>query len=108
MGASREGKTVPPAPTACQLAPNLVLRRELCQVNHKKLFQICRDERLAVRKSGWRKRALGSRAPMLLPQPENQRWSLDFELDALSDSRWFRIFTFVDAFTCKWLAARGG
>ena len=45
---------------------------------------------------------------MLLPQPENQSWSLDFELDALSDSRWFRIFTFVDAFTCKWLAARGG
>ena len=85
-----------------------MLRREGCQVNHKKLFQIYRHSRLTVRNRGGRDQALGSRAPMLLPQPENQSWSLDFELDALSDSRWFRIFTFVDAFTCKWLAARGG
>ena len=37
-------------------------------VNHKKLFRLYREERLMVRKRGGRKRALGTRAPMPLPQ----------------------------------------
>jgi hypothetical protein len=39
-------------------------------------------QRLIVRKRGGRKRALGTRAPMALPQGLNQRWSLDFMSDA--------------------------
>jgi putative transposase len=31
-----------------------------------------------VRRRGRRKRALGTRAPILLPRAINQRWSLDF------------------------------
>ena len=31
-----------------------------------------------VRRRGGRKRALGTRAPMLVPQWPNDRWSLDF------------------------------
>lgn len=83
---------------------HLLLKREGCQVNHKKLFRIYRDERLTVRKRGGRKRALGTRAPMLLPQSKNQRWSLDFVSDALSDGRRFRIFAVVDDFTRECLA----
>jgi len=37
------------------------------------------------RERGGRKRALGTRAPMLLPERINQRWSLDFIVDTLSD-----------------------
>ena len=37
-----------------------------------------REERLQVRRRGGRKRALGTRAPMTMPQGPNQRWSLDF------------------------------
>ena len=83
---------------------HLLLKREGCQVNHKKLFRIYGQERLTVRKRGGRKRALGTRAPMLLPQSKNQRWSLDFVSDALSDGRRFRIFAVFDDFTRECLA----
>src|SRR5205807_6007992 len=56
------------------------------------------------RRRGGRKRALGTRAPLLLPQGPNQRWSLDFLSDALSDGRRFRILAIVDDFTRECLA----
>jgi putative transposase len=37
-------------------------------VNHKKLFRLYREERLAVRRRSGRKRTLGTRRPMTLPQ----------------------------------------
>ena len=43
-----------------------------------------REERLTVRKRGGRKRALGTRAPMAIPQDRNLRWSLDFVADTLA------------------------
>jgi putative transposase len=52
-----------------------------------------------VRRRGGRKRALGTRAPMTIPQGPNQRWSLDFVSDALADSRRFRILAVVDDFS---------
>jgi putative transposase len=42
-------------------------------MNHKKLRRLYREERLQVRRRGGRKRALGTRAPMVLPQSPNQR-----------------------------------
>lgn len=77
----------------------LLLRREGTVVNHKKLRRIYREERLQVRRRGGRKRALGTRAPLALPQGPNQRWSLDFVSDTLTDSRRFRMLTVVDDFT---------
>jgi len=73
-------------------------------VNHKKLRRLYAAERLQVRRRGGRKRALGTRAPLLLPQGPNQRWSLDFLSDALSDGRRFRILAIVDDFTRECLA----
>jgi putative transposase len=52
-----------------------------------------------VRKRGGRKRALGTRAPMAIPQGRNQRWSLDFVTDTPLSGRRFRILTLVDDFT---------
>ena len=77
----------------------LLLGREGIRLNHKKLYRLYREERLMVRKRGGRKRALGTRAPMALPQGLNQRWSLDFVSDALANSRRFRILAIVDDFT---------
>ena len=37
-------------------------------MNLKKLYRLYKEERLAVRKRGGRKRALGSRTPMVIPQ----------------------------------------
>lgn len=82
----------------------LLLGREGIVLNHKKLYRLYREERLTVRKRGGRKRALGTRAPMVLPQGSNQRWSLDFVSDALADSRRFRILAIVDDFTRECLA----
>jgi len=59
----------------------LLLEREGIRMNHKKLRRLYSEERLQVRRRGGRKRALGTRAPMTLPQGPNQRWSLDFASD---------------------------
>ena len=74
------------------------------RMNHKKLRRLYREEGLQVRRRGGRKRALGTRAPLAIPQGPNQRWSLDFQSDALSDGRRFRIFAVVDDFTRECLA----
>jgi len=58
------------------------------------------EERLQVRRRGGRKRALGT----TLPQGPNQRWSLDFVSDTLTDSRRFRILAIVDDFTRECIA----
>lgn len=78
---------------------HLLLGREGLHLNHKKLQRLYRDERLQVRRRGGRKRALGTRAPMTIPQGPNQRWSLDFVSDTLTDSRRFRILTVVDDYS---------
>lgn len=78
---------------------HVLLDREGIMLNHKKLRRIYAEERLQVRRRGGRKRALGTRAPMVLPQGPNQRWSLDFVSDALTDGRRFRILCIVDDYT---------
>jgi putative transposase len=49
-----------------------------------------------VRRRGGRKRAIGTRAPMLVPSAPNERWSLDFVSDQFTDGRRFRILAIVD------------
>jgi putative transposase len=81
-----------------------MLAREGHALNHKKLYRLYHEERLMVRRRRGRKRALGTRAPMTLPNAINQRWSLDFVSDALSDGRRFRILCIVDDFSRECLA----
>ncbi len=78
---------------------HLLLDREGLHMNHKKLRRLYREERLRVRRRGGRKRALGLRAPLALPQAPNQRWSLDFVSDAMTDGRRFRVLAVLDDFT---------
>jgi len=75
---------------------HILLRREGYAVNHKRLFRLYREERLAVRRRGGRKRAMGTRAPIAIPLRPNDRWSLDFVSDQLLDGRRFRILVVVD------------
>jgi putative transposase len=86
------------------IAVCILLAREGVRLNHKRLFRIYRKERLTVRRRGGRKRALGTRAPLILPNQVNHRWSLDFASDALVDSRRFRILAVVDDFSRESLA----
>lgn len=82
----------------------VLMRREGLVMNQKKFRRLYREERLQVRRRGGRKRALGTRAPMAIPQGANQRWSLDFLSDAFADGRRFRILAVVDDFTRECLA----
>ncbi len=68
-------------------------------MNHKKFRRLYREERLQVRRRGGRKPALGTRAPMTIPQGPNQRWSLDSVSDAFACSRRFRIFAVLDDYS---------
>jgi putative transposase len=83
---------------------HVLLRREGYVVNHKRLFRIYREEKLTVRRRHGRKRAMGTRAPMLIPMAPNQRWSLDFVSDQMTDCRRFRVLTVVDDCTRECLA----
>jgi putative transposase len=83
---------------------HVLLRREGFAVNHKRLFRLYREERLMVRRRGGRKRALGTRAPMLVPRWPNDRWSLDFVADQFIDGRRMRILVVVDDCTRECLA----
>ena len=82
----------------------VLLAREGIVMNRKKLLRLYREEKLAVRPRRSRKRALGTRAPIALPEGKNQRWSLDFVSDAFTDGRRFRILAVVDDFTRECLA----
>lgn len=83
---------------------HILLKREGIEVNHKKLFRLYREERLTARKRGGRKRALGTRRPILVPERADQRWSLDFMSDQLSDGQRFRVLCVVDDCTREALA----
>jgi putative transposase len=82
-----------------------MLAREGHAPNHKKLYRRYREERLMVRRRRGRKRALGTRRALTLPIKLNQRWSLDFVSDTLSEGRRLRILCIVDDYRRECLAA---
>ena len=82
---------------------HVLLKREGFVINHKRLSRLYREERLTVRRRGGRKRASNTGA-LIIPMRPNDRWSLDFVSDQLTDSRRFRILAIVDDFTRECLA----
>jgi len=66
----------------------ILLDREGLGANHKKVYRIYSEEGLAVKRRRGRKRAIGTRRPMLLPYGPNQRWSLDFVSDTSRERPW--------------------
>ena len=75
-----------------------LLRREGVVVNKKLVQRVYREEGLMVRRRK-RKRVAIPRTPLPLLTGANERWSMDFVSDALSDGRRFRALTIVDDFT---------
>lgn len=82
----------------------LMLEREGIVMNHKKLRRLYTEERLAVKRRRGRKRATGTREPMLAPAGPSERWSLDFVSDVFGAARRFRILAVIDDFTRECLA----
>ena len=70
---------------------HILLRREGLQLNHKKLRRLYAEGDYRCAGSGGREACakLGTRAPLPLQEGPNQRWSLDFLHDQLSDGQRF-------------------
>ncbi len=83
---------------------HILLKREGWQVNWKKLYRIYREEGFTFRKRGGRKRAVGTRTPLAIPQGPNQRWSRDFVSDSQSCGGRLRILNVIDDFSHECLA----
>ena len=76
---------------------------ELSGIN--RIYRLYREEGLTVRKRKARRRAVGTRTPILIEAKANARWSLDFVHDQFALGRRFRILNIVDDVTRECLAA---
>lgn len=83
----------------------VLLRREGVAVNHKRVYRLYRRENLAVRRRKRRKYVAMPRVLPGSPTRPNERWSLDFVSDALTDGRSFRVLNVVDDYTRECLVA---
>ena len=70
-----------------------------------RIYRLHKEEGLAVRKRKGRRRAVGTRAPIMVEAKANARRSLDFVHDQLANGRRFRIPNVVDDVTRECLAA---
>ena len=68
-------------------------------------YRLYREEGLAVKRHRGRRRAIGARAPIVVPQQLNPRWSLDFVSDQLANGRRFRLLNVIDDFNSECLAS---
>lgn len=83
----------------------VLLRREGEPSGKNRIYRLYREEGLTVRKRRSRRRAMGTRAPILVEARPNARWSLDFVHDQFATGRRFRILNVVDDVTRECLAA---
>ncbi len=72
------------------------LRQQGRRVNHKRVYRIYREEKLALRRKRRRKTPEHLRVVIPTPEAPNICWSMDFVSDALIDGRAIRILTVID------------
>lgn len=83
----------------------ILLRREGEPSGINRVYRLYREEGLTVRKRKARRKAIGTRAPILVEARPNARWSLDFVHDQFDCGRRFRVLNIVDDVTRECLAA---
>ena len=83
----------------------VLLRREGEPSGINRIYRLYREEGLAVRKRKARRKAVGTRAPILVEARPNARWSLDFVHDQFANGQRFRVLNVVDDVTRECLAA---
>jgi putative transposase len=72
-----------------------ILRRDTV-VNHKKVHRLYKLDGLQVRRRRRKRVAAADRVPLTRATRPNQRWSMDFTSDTLSNGRPFRTLNIVD------------
>ncbi|WP_247355322.1 IS3 family transposase, partial [Bradyrhizobium sp. 160] len=83
----------------------VLLRREGEPSGINRIHRLYREEGLTVRKRRARRKATGTRAPVLVEAKPNARWSLDFVYDQFANGRRFRVLNIVDDVTKECLGA---
>ena len=83
----------------------VLLRREGEPSGINRIYRLYREEGLTVRKRKARRKAIGTRAPILVEARPNARWSLDFVHDQFANGQRFRVLNVVDDVTRECLAA---
>ena len=83
----------------------VLLRREGEPSGINRIYRLYSEEGLTVRKRKARRKAIGTRAPILMEARANARWSLDFVHDQFACGRRFRVLNVVDDVTRECLAA---
>jgi len=86
----------------------LLLRREGHRVNVKRVHRLYRQLGLSVQRRKRKRAAAQARRPSTFPIRANERWSMDFVADSMSDGRAIRLLTIVDDFTRESVAIEVG
>ncbi len=68
-------------------------------VNHKRVYRLYREERLAMRPKKRKRFRAEARVPLVLPTQANEVWTMDFTRDALASGGKFRTLNLMDGFT---------
>lgn len=74
----------------------VLLRREGEPSEINRIYRLYSEKELTVRKRKARRKALTTRAPILVEARANARWSLDFVHDQFACGRRFRVLNVVD------------
>lgn len=82
-----------------------LVRREGEPSGVNRIHRLYREEGLSVRKRLARRKAVGTRAPILVEAKPNARWSTDFVHDQFENGRRFRILNIIDDVTKQCLGA---
>ena len=77
----------------------VMLRREGWVDNHKRVERIYSEEGMTLRRRKRRKKFVGPRVPLPVPERPNQHLSMDFVHDRLINGRKIRALTMVDNFS---------
>ena len=77
----------------------VLLKREGWEVNAKRIYRLYTEEGLIVRTKRRKERSQRQRLAQGPATHRNEKWSMDFVAQRLSDGRWIRVLTVVDQFT---------
>ena len=76
-----------------------LLRPQFPGVNHKRVYRLYSEAKLAVRRRRKAKRPTSERVPLQIAKSVNEVWSMDFVSDSLSNSRRIKCLTVADDFS---------
>lgn len=76
-----------------------ILKQRGVHVNHKRVYRLYTEQKLAVKRRKKAKRPISERAELWVPKMPNEVWSMDFVMDSLANGRRLKCLTIADDLT---------